>query len=125
LTPQYAAAIRAAGPQFSKLDEEALIELRVKGVTPEYVRALAAAGYGHESVEQIGDAATLGVSAAALRDYARIAPRRSLEEVTELSILGVTPDFVAAAQRGGAALSKEQLIELRLGVPRRKRSRTP
>jgi beta-lactamase regulating signal transducer with metallopeptidase domain len=125
VTPQYAAAIRAAGPQFSKLDEEALIELRVKGVTPEYVRALAAAGYGHESVEQIGDAATLGVSAAALRGYARIAPRRSLEEVTELSILGVTPDFVAAAQRGGAALSKEQLIELRLGVPRRKRSRTP
>jgi hypothetical protein len=125
LTPQYAAAIRAAGPQFRKLDEDELIELRGKGVTPEYIRAVAAAGYGHESVENIGDAATLGVSASALREYARTGPRRSLEDVTELSILGVTPDFVAAAQRGGAALSNDQLIEMRLGVSQRKRKRTP
>ena len=74
MTPQYAAAIRAAGPQFRKLDEDELIELRVKGVTPEYIRALAAAGYGHESVDEIGDAAVLGLTR---RRAARLCPRRA------------------------------------------------
>ena len=36
VTPEYVAAIRAAGPQFRKLDEDEMIDLRVKGVTPEY-----------------------------------------------------------------------------------------
>jgi hypothetical protein len=124
VTPQYAAAIRAAGPQFRKLDKEELIELRVKGVTPEFIRAVAAAGYGHESAEEIGDAAVLGMSPALIRDYARVVPRRSLEDLTELRVLGVSPQYIASVQRPGQpALSNDELIEMRLGVRQLKRMR--
>jgi beta-lactamase regulating signal transducer with metallopeptidase domain len=117
VNPQYVAAIRAAGPQFRKLDKEELIELRVKGVTPEFIRAVAAAGYGHESAEEIGDAAVLGLSPALIRDYARVLPRRSLEDLTELRVLGGTPRYHASVRRPGQpAPSNDELIEMRLGI---------
>jgi hypothetical protein len=126
VTPQYAAAIRAAGPQFRALDHDELIELRVKGVTPEFIAAVAAAGYGRESIDAIGDAAALGLTPGLLRDYARVGPRRSLEDVAELRILGITPEYLSAAQRaGGPPLTNEQLFKMRLGVPQRKHFRTP
>ena len=115
VTPEYVASIRAAGPQFRRLDEDEMIELRVKGVTPDYVRALNAAGYGHESADEIGDAAVLGLSADAVRRYNGVGPRRSLEELTELRMMGVTPEFIAATRRAGHPhLSADELIELRL-----------
>jgi hypothetical protein len=126
ITPQYAADIRAAGAQFRTLDHDELIELRVKGVTPEFIRAVAAAGYGRESIDSIGDAAALGLTPGLLRDYARVGPRRSLEDLAELRILGITPEYLAAAQRaGGPRLTNEQLFKMRLGVPQWKRIRTP
>jgi hypothetical protein len=127
VTPDYVAAIRAAGPQFRNLDEDDLIELRVKGVTADYVRALDAAGYGHESADEIGDAAVLGLTADAVRRYNQVGPRRSLEELTELRMMGVTPDFIIATRRAGhPPLSAEQLIELRLtGQHHRERRRAP
>jgi len=115
VTPAYVASIRAAGPQFRSLDEDEMIELRVKGVTPEFVRALTAAGYGHESADEIGDAAVLGLTADAVRRYNGAGPRRSLEELTELRMLGVTPEFIVATRRAGhPPLSAEQLIELKM-----------
>lgn len=98
--------------------------MRVKGVTPDFVRAVAAAGHGHESAEDIGDAAVLGLSPALIRDYARVLPRRSLEDLTELRVLGVTPQYIASAQRPGQpAPSNDELIEMRLGVRHLKRMR--
>ena len=125
VTPAYMASIRAAGPQFRNLSEEDLIELRVKGVTPDFVRALNAAGYGHETADEIGDAAVLGLTPDAVRRYNQVGPRRSLEELTELRLMGVTPDFIAAARRAGhPPLSADQLIELRL-TGQHQRRRTP
>jgi hypothetical protein len=115
VTPEYIASVRAAAPQFRSLADRELIVLRVKGVSPAYIRALGAAGYGQESPEAIGNAAMLGVSADTIREYARVAPRRSLADLAELRMMGVTPDFIAAAQRAGRSpLTKQQLIELRL-----------
>jgi hypothetical protein len=97
------------------LADRELIVLRVKGVSPAYIRALGATGYGHESPEAIGNAAMLGVNADTIREYSRVAPRRSLADLAELRMMGVTPDFIAASQRAGRSpLTKQQLIELRL-----------
>lgn len=115
VTPQYVASIRAAGPQFRNLDTDEIIELRAKGVTPEFIRAVAAAGYGHESADEIGDAAVLGLDAATLREYARTGPHRSLGDLAEMRMLGVTPQYLRAMQRAGnPLLSKQELIKLRM-----------
>jgi hypothetical protein len=115
VTPEYIAAVRAAAPQFRSLADRELIVLRVKGVSPAYIRALGATGYGHESPEAIGNAAMLGVNADTIREYSRVAPRRSLADLAELHMMGVTPDFIATAQRAGRSpLTKQHLIELRL-----------
>ncbi len=115
VTPAYIASIRAAGPQFRKLADRDMIELRVKRVTPDLIRALAAAGYGHESPDAIGDAAVLGVTADTIREYSRVGPRRSLSDLTELRMMGVTPGFIEVMRRDGQPpLTKRQLIELRL-----------
>ena len=114
VTPAYIASIRAAGPQFRNLADRDMIELRVKRVTPDLIRALAAAGYGHESPGAIGDAAVLGVTADTIREYSRSGPRRSLADLAELR-MGVTPDFIEAKRRAGhPPLTKQQLIALRL-----------
>lgn len=127
VTPAYVASIRAANPRLRNIDDDELVELHVQGVTPQFVQALAAAGYGNESPDAIGEAAVLGVTAASVRDYARLGPRRSLSDLAELHTLGVTPDFIAATQRPGQPpLTTEQLIELRLtGAHSRARRRRP
>ena len=127
VTPAYVASIRAAGPQFRRLRDDDMIELRVKGVTADYVRALNAAGYGNETADEIGDAAVLGLTADAVRRYNGVGPRRSLEELTELRMMGVTPEFIAAMRRAGhPPLSADELIELRLtGQQPGHRRRTP
>jgi hypothetical protein len=119
--------MRAAGPQFRGLSKDEIIELRVKGVTAAYVRALGAAGYGHESADEIGDAALLGLTADAVRRYNQVGPRRSLEELSELRMMGVTPEFIIATRRAGhPTLSADELIELRLtGQHPGQRRRTP
>jgi hypothetical protein len=115
VTPAYVASIRAAGQKFRSLTDRDMIELRVKRVTPDLIRALAAAGYGHESPGAIGDAAVLGVTADTIREYSRSGPRRSLADLAELRMMGVTPDFIEATRRAGhPPLTKQQLIELRL-----------
>ena len=125
VTPAYVASIRAAGPQFRGLDDDDMVELRVKGVTADYVRALTAAGYGNESADEIGDAAVLGLTADAVRRYNVAGPRRSLEELSELRMLGVTPEFIAATRRAGHPhLSAEELIELKM-TGRHKDQRRP
>jgi beta-lactamase regulating signal transducer with metallopeptidase domain len=127
VTPAYVASIRAAGPQFRRLSEDDIIELRVKGVTADYIRALNAAGYGHETADEIGDAAVLGLSADAVRRYSQAGPRRSLEELTELRVMGVTPEFIIATRRAGhPPLSADELIEMRFkGQHPGPRHRTP
>ena len=81
-------------------------------------------GYWAVDPLQVGDAAVLGMSPALIRDYARVVPRRSLEDLTELRVLGVSPQYIASVQRPGQpALSNDELIEMRLGVRQLKRMR--
>ena len=127
VTPQYVAAIRASGPQFRRLDEHQIVELHAKRVTPQFIRTLAAAGFGKESPETIGAASVLGLTTGSIVAYGRVGPRHSLSDLIELRMMGVSPEYIATMQRPGTPpLTKQQLIEARLfGVRSANRARTP
>jgi len=79
----FARAVRDAGFHASAQE---LIELRVHGVTPEYMKALQDAGYSGLRVE----------------------------EITRLRIHGVQPDFIQEARRLGHNFTPPELVELRI-----------
>ena len=119
VTPEYIAAVRAAGPQFRNLPTEEFMGLKVQGVTPQYVRALAEAGYLNESPDAIGDAAIMGVTASFIRDMAAAGYRGlSLDELTEMRTMGVSRAYIEQFRRAGyPRLTADQLIKMRtLGV---------
>src|SRR5215211_835173 len=55
-------AMRAAVPRFAHLDFSDFTEMRAVGVTPEYARALVAAGFPSISADELVEARAVGVT---------------------------------------------------------------
>ncbi|MGH6705585.1 MAG: M56 family metallopeptidase [Sphingomicrobium sp.] len=115
VTPEYAAAIRASGPQFRNLDAGELVALKAQRVTPELVRSIVAAGYGNESPDTIGEAAVMGVTSDYIREIKAAGyGGASLDELTEMRTMGVTGAYIKKVRRTGyGKLTAKQLIKLR------------
>jgi beta-lactamase regulating signal transducer with metallopeptidase domain len=111
-SPAYVAAIRSAAPRL-RLDHEDIVQFAAVGVTPDYLRALAQAGYARVSAEDVVQARASGVSANYARDmaaagYAHI----PLGKLIELKSVGVTPADVSAFRRSGRGLpSVDEMVK--------------
>lgn len=110
----YIEAMRAAGPQLRSAPQSDFVSLRAVGVTPDYVRALAASGYGNLSAHDI-----VGAYASGLRpDYIRALAAEgyrglSLDELTSLNALGVTAADVERFRRAGLHPSPEEFEQIK------------
>jgi bla regulator protein BlaR1 len=108
LSPEYAAAIRAASPALRNASLEDLIGLKAVGVTPQYVQELTRAGYGSLGVEEIQQARAVGLTPDYMRAVRATGVRATIDDLVELRTMGVTPDELARVRATGA-VTKERL----------------
>lgn len=102
-----------------KLSVDDLIELRAAGVTPAYIDAMRAAGFGDLSLDEIAEMKAVGVTPdyiAALR--AANIKFDSARNITELRAVGVTGEYAAQMRAAGFGnLGTKELVNLRaMGV---------
>ncbi len=117
VTPAYIESIERAYPRAHTMDYEDLIAFRVRGVTSEWLRGIAGAGYGDIAPDDMHAFAALGVTAqyigglrtAGLTDA-------TAEEIQSLRSSGVTSGYVRDLRRElgvSRGLSAEEVIAIR------------
>ena len=116
VTPQYAAAIRAASPRLTRIGTDDLVALKVVGVTPGYIRNLEKHGLRGLTPEQITAASVHGVDCTFLRSMAGVGyPQLSFKQAVNMRIHGVTAEFVRLLQRRGIRhASAADVVNLRI-----------
>jgi bla regulator protein blaR1 len=103
----------AAKPRFSAGE---LIAMSSQGVTPEWLRGMAALGYTNLSGGEIAALASQGITPDYVRGLARAGyPRLSAGQLVAMKVQDVSPDYVYAITRaGGPRPSPDQLVALRV-----------
>jgi bla regulator protein BlaR1 len=116
VTPQYAAAMRAASPRLARVGTDDLVALKTYGVTAGYVRDLEKHGLRGLTLEQIAVAKVNGVDCSFLQSMAAVGyPRLSYKQAVNMRIHGVTSEFVRSVRRlGFRNPSAADLIKLRV-----------
>lgn len=116
VTPQFAAAMRAASSRLARIGTGELVTFKIHGVSPAYVRELEASGLRGLSAAQLTTAAIHGVNGRNLRSLAAVGyPRLSFNDAINMRIHGVTPDFVRSLQRRGIRNpSAREVVRLRI-----------
>jgi beta-lactamase regulating signal transducer with metallopeptidase domain len=91
-----------------------LIELKIHGVTGEYVRAVHAAGLD-PSIHEFVEMKIQGVEPEYIRDMRAAGLSPALHDLIEMRIQGVTPEYVRQVRAGGwTDLSAHRLIEMKI-----------
>ena len=110
IAPDYAAAIRAAGPAFADVTTDELNSMRAVGVTPDYVRALARSGYRNLDPDMVVEARSVGLSPEYVRSLAAAGlTDLSIGDLSGLAALGVDADDVRALRATGHKVTVHEL----------------
>ena len=93
-----------------------LVAMSTQGVTPGWLREMAALGYRNLSAGQVVSMAVQGVGPQYVRDMAAAGyPRLTVKQLVAMRIHGVTPEFARSANRAGSKASADWLIAMRIG----------
>jgi hypothetical protein len=111
VTLDFARAIRDAGLKASSSN---LVEMRIHGVTADYIRQARAEGYTNLSTRDFVEMRIHGVTTDFLRDLKNAGYDLSSREVAQLRIHGVTSDYMKALQTYGLRPAASDLTELRI-----------
>ncbi|HUE78549.1 MAG TPA: M56 family metallopeptidase [Sphingomicrobium sp.] len=115
VTPEFAAAFRAASPRLARLTTGDLVAFKIHGVSPAYVRDLEASGLRGLTPKQLTAAAIHGVDGRFLRSMAAVGyPRLTYKEAVNMRIHRVTPEFARLVQRRGLRPSAAELTRMRI-----------
>jgi len=105
----------ASGTGARALTAEELDDFRVHGVTPEYVRSIAALGYERAAPEDIVSLRIHGVTASDIAEMNRLFGKQPLEDHASFKIHGVTPDAVRRLSALGLGkLSPDDVLSMRI-----------
>ncbi len=107
----FARGIRDAGLRASTSQ---LVDLRIHGVSLEYVREVQQAGYRNLSAQDFIDMRIHGVTTAFIGDLKSAGYNLTSAQIIELRIHGVTTDFVRELKNAGYDLTSSQIVELRI-----------
>ncbi|WP_338502486.1 M56 family metallopeptidase [Sphingomonas kaistensis] len=114
ITPEWAASIRSA-LRGMQLDEGDLMGLRAVGATPDWVRAMAEAGYRTGDIGDLTGARAVGVSPSYVAELQGAGLRNiSLSDLTAVRALGITGQSIRKLREAGyTGLTPSRIIELR------------
>jgi hypothetical protein len=107
----FARAVHDAGLNASTSQ---LIDLRIHGVTPDYMREMEQAGYHGLSVQNYIDLRIHGVSPEFVRDLKAAGYDLSAQQVIELRIHGVSSDYLRDLKAYGLRPRASELVDLRI-----------
>lgn len=107
----FAREVKAAGLGGS-LDQ--LVELRVNGVSADYIREARSAGYTDFTARDYTQLHIHGVNTEYLRQLKEAGYNLSSADITELRIHGVPADFVKDLKTAGYDISSREIAELRI-----------
>ena len=115
VTPEYVAAMRAAAPRLANLDISDFAGLRALGVTPEFARGLAAAGFPSITADELMEARAVGLGGDYVQAMRSAGIQGTLDDFVELRSVGIDPAFAARAKAAGVRLrTPDDLIQLRV-----------
>ena len=100
---------------YDNLSLKKLVELRVHGVTPEYVKEMRGAGFD-ESLDKFGEMHMFGVTPEFRQQMAQAGyPNLGTDKLVEFKIHGITPAFIQQMRSlGFTDLSASKLTELKI-----------
>jgi hypothetical protein len=105
----------ATGTGSRVLTAEELDDFRAHGVTPEYVRSIAALGYERAAPEDIVSLKIHGVTASDIAEMNRLFGKQPLEDHVSFKIHGVTPDAVRQLSALGLGkLPPDDVLSMRI-----------
>ena len=116
--------IHGAGPDYVRALKRAgyddvpakrLVEMRIHGVTPEYIRAMVKAGFGQLSPKRLVEMRIHGVTPDFANKMKDSGMTATAKQLVQMRIHGVSPDYISSMKkRGYKSLSVRRLVEFRI-----------
>jgi bla regulator protein BlaR1 len=112
ISSEYVNAMRAAQPRLRSLDPANFAGMKSVGVTAEFARGLAAAGFNNLDANGLAEARAVGLNG----DYARAMRNAglppNLEDYIQLRALGISPGYVLSMRRSGHAVDAHKVLQM-------------
>jgi hypothetical protein len=109
----WASSLQQAGMR--DLTTDNLIALRIFKVDPAYIHSITELGYGLPSADQFVALRVQGVNAAEVREIRALGFQPTLDELVEIRIFHITPDFIRRMQaRNLGNLTIAKLVQIRI-----------
>jgi beta-lactamase regulating signal transducer with metallopeptidase domain len=99
--PSYVNELRIAQPRLRSLDPANFAGMKSIGVTPQYARDLAAAGFGNLTADQLAEARAVGLTGDYVRGIAAAGIPLSLDDYVQLRAVGVPAHYVLGIRKAG------------------------
>jgi hypothetical protein len=110
---RYAQSLQQADIRGINIDN--LIALRIFNVDPAYMQSIVALGYEKPDADKLIALKVQGVNAEEVREIRSLGFRPSLDELIQIRIFKITPDFVHRMQdRGFKNLTIAKLVQIRI-----------
>ena len=87
------------------LDTDKLIAMRVFNIDPSYVHSITALGYPQPDADQLIGLRVQGVNAEEVAQFRAMGYQPTLEQLIQIRIFKVTPDFIRRMQARGSKTS--------------------
>src|SRR5215469_4731204 len=107
----YLDAMEAAG--FKNISADELIEMKIQGITPAYVKEIHDLGMKPTAEEFIG-MRVQGITPEYIRDMRSIAPNLSVDELIGMKVQGITPQYANEMRGLGLKADPENLIGMKV-----------
>jgi hypothetical protein len=113
ITPEFIAAMRAAAPELNDASMHQITGMRVLGVTPEFARSIASAGFPSIDAHELMEAQAVGLSAAYVSAMRSAGVDGDFDDFIQLRAVGVDPRFAARVRASGIRhLDADTLVEM-------------
>jgi hypothetical protein len=113
VSPEYVNALRAAQPRLRALDAANFAGMKSIGVTPEFARDLAAAGFRNLDENGLAEARAVGLTGDYARDMASAGVPLDLGDYVQLRAMGISPRYVLSLRKSGySAVDTHKIVQM-------------
>jgi beta-lactamase regulating signal transducer with metallopeptidase domain len=109
----YVNSLRAAQPRLMVVDPANFVGMKSVGVTPQFARDLAAAGFRNLDANQLTEARAVGMTGEYARAMAAAGIPPRLDDYVQLRAVGVSPAYVLKIRKSGHSVADaDKIVEM-------------